>query len=275
MFLVFDLDQTLADLYSIYPFLVSLQMNRLETNITSRLERELKEAYSLFVKMICEMECSHSLGLLRPGILSIMKQCRTLQKQGKIHSIIIYSNNGYLPHLHLVRDIIHHHVGSNHLISDCIHLHHPTRNEEKKQYLKTWNVLRALLPVRVNPSQVYFFDDQSHPDLESVLRHHYISVPPYSFRASFEKISGIFYQTLKEIDIDLDHLRMFISFIFPIANHIHDPFEAIIQSFKSMTKKTEEIVPEEDSDEGISKMKTVLKTIMTKRRKTYKRISLK
>lgn len=222
-YFVFDLDKTLAELYSAYYFIASLRLRETvrDTGSKSRsippvpawLQTELTRAYECFVRRVLEEETSDKpLGILRPGILDIMTDIHQLQHEGIIQEVIIYSNSGHLESLHFVRDLIHEHLGRTDLIKDCIHWHHPMRDEERSLIAgfpnKTWNVLRRIMtsppchaPSSLSPKNVHFFDDLEHWDLKRTLQENYHQVPPYEFKASFERLADLFRDSVQEANI--------------------------------------------------------------------------
>ena len=115
------MDETLAELYTMYYFIESLRLKEtIKETIPNVLQKSLNKAYKKFVKAIVKEEELHPLGILRPGILDIMSTLYTLHKAGKVKSVIIYSNSGHLESLEFIRDLIHLHIGGT-LIKKCIH----------------------------------------------------------------------------------------------------------------------------------------------------------
>jgi hypothetical protein len=221
-YVVFDLDETIAQLYSVYYFIVSLKLkehageNRayILSFFPENLMEEQERAYRLFVRRILEEETSATpLGILRPGILEIMKKLNKLKRKGKVAHVILYSNNGHLQSLEFVRDLIQLHVGNNKLITECIHRTHPLRAEESNWMMKSWNTLRHILMYgschvleNISPANVYFFDDLNHTDLQTHLAEQYYQVPAYRFRASFERISNIYIKVIEDAKVDISML---------------------------------------------------------------------
>ena len=80
-YFVFDLDETLAQIYTVYYFVASLQTY---PNMSESLTNSLKKAYKMFVKKIVKEEIKNPLGVLRPGILHIMKKLKILKIWQKI-----------------------------------------------------------------------------------------------------------------------------------------------------------------------------------------------
>jgi hypothetical protein len=220
-YVVFDLDETMAQLYSVYYFIASLKLkeyvgeNRayILSFFPENLMEEQERAYRLFVRRILEEETSATpLGILRPGILEVMKQLNKLKRKGKVAHVILYSNNGHLQSLEFVRDLIHLYVG-NTLITECIHRTHPLRAQESNWMMKSWDTLRHILMhgschvlENISPANVYFFDDLNHTDLQTHLAEQYYQVPAYRFRPSFERISNIYIKMIEDAKVDISML---------------------------------------------------------------------
>ena len=217
-YFVFDMDATLANLYTVHYFLCDL---RRETMIektktpSEQLQMYLNTAYTSFVQKVASKEAQAvPYGILRPGILAVMKLLNTYKKSGTIQGVVIYSNNAALGTLHFIRDVIHAHIGNSSLICDCIHWGHEARDSERKHFgivtpgaaTKTWNVLKTILingnctaSNTIEPKDVYFIDDQLHPDLEQNLPiGHYIQVSPYEFKTPYDPVSQLYTQCLEE-----------------------------------------------------------------------------
>jgi hypothetical protein len=219
---VFDLDETLAHLDKVYYFLLALRPEK--TIDKKTLEKYLpslektkdlrQELYEIFLEKITEKEASNEpLGLLRPGILKVMEKLYDLQQKGIIKAVVIYSNNGHLSNLELVRDIIHAYLGTPSLICDCIYWGTSGREEEYYSHIrptighakKTFSVLKKLLesgPCKASsdlqPNQIYFFDDQPHILDEQLPSGHSIKVSEYSYNVPFEALAHIYKECLEE-----------------------------------------------------------------------------
>jgi len=217
VYFIFDLDETLAELYSVYYFATSL---RLESGTQAALDK----AYKIFVEDILLTEISHEpLGILRPGILGIMKKLKDLQKLGMIKNVLIYSNNGDIKSLEFIKDLIHLYVGGG-LIKECIHRNHHMRVNERVNaphlINKTWNVLRNIMingntkaATNLVASDVYFFDDLDHPDLRKKLGINYYKVPSYNFKASVDRIGEIYKNAIYKANIKGAKLKKFVNII--------------------------------------------------------------
>ena len=233
-YFVFDMDETLAHLQSVYYFIASLTLDTKDlqyrtTYFTDRFEETLDNAYQLFVKRVAEEEASeHPLGILRPGVLQAMKQLSELKKKGKVQSVVIYSNNSHLESLYFIRDLIHTHIGGKRLINDCIHWLHTKRQEDKIMYhesrgniSKTWNVLKDIMvhgpvkaPTFIEPSDVHFFDDLDHDNLKGALQRNYHKVPPYSYNASFDRLSILYLSALRDAKVNVTQFAIYLMEIY-------------------------------------------------------------
>jgi len=222
---VFDLDATLADVTFIYYCIIALRNRDAHPALLGDLETNV--AYALFVQDVLSAERSATpLGVLRPGVLSVMEKLHAMKKKGLVTSVTIYSNNQYLPNLEFVRDVIHAHVGSKHLISQCIHWNHPLRNQERSLYPhlypKTWNGLLTILSQtspngsyrRIMAKDVFFFDDMDHIDLQNTLQANYYKVPAYHSLQPIIPMLDLFTSVLQKAHLDT----------IPFALHVADVF---------------------------------------------------
>jgi hypothetical protein len=243
-YFVYDLDETLAEVYSLFYFLMSLRIkNKVPKafyNANVVLFNKLDRAYYDFVKRVTEEEKSdRPLGILRPGILGIMRELETLRENKKVKGMIIYSNNGSLENLEFIKDVIvqgimpsnnevlsmnlNNFIASGILIKDLIHWGHPERNSEIPVYYnnkgqakkkpgvarKTWSVLQKIVTKNgtenpdFTPENVFFFDD-IYPEhsIKAELGDNYYRVPRYDFKASSERLGEIFKSVMMPIVSD-------------------------------------------------------------------------
>jgi len=289
VYVVFDLDATLADMSPIYYYIASLQIKKMLSGLMFsifpiNLERELDKAYSLFVTRILEKEQSDKpIGILRPGILTIMEKLFTLKKKGRISNVIIYSNNSHLESLEFVRDLIHAHIGSKRLISQCIHRTHPLRNSENLQYPnmypKTWRTLSTIIMNNgvskiIMAKDVYFFDDLDHIDLQNTLQNNYYKVPEYVCRTNDSRIINIYSSVLEDANVDLSQFGLYITDIFSIKSIVNN-FIMVdilsIMSFLSLYKLMSNSSIKE-TDDGITMMNDMIDRIKMNNIKMTKRI---
>jgi hypothetical protein len=287
--MVFDLDETLAELYSVYYFIASLKLrdtvlaqqsrNRSIAPVPVWLQTELNRAYECFLHRVLEEETSAKpLGILRPGILDIMTNIHSLQVAGVIQDVVIYSNNSHLESLHFVRDLIHRYLGRPDLIKDCIHWYHPMRDEERILIAgfpnKTWNVLRRIMtsppchaPPSLRPQDVHFFDDLEHWDLKRVLQQNYHQVQPYEFKASFTRLAVLFKDCLREANVSQEAITELQDYVIQLFATSEDTIfisrdnelESIIHLFQEKTKGTASAEREPPFwDRGVQQMRDVV-----------------
>ena len=247
VYFIFDLDETLAELYSVYYFAISLRLE------SSSLALNLDKAYQYFVRDVLLAEISSEpLGILRPGILGVMKKLKDLQKLDKIKNVLIYSNNGDIKSLEFIKDLIHLYVGGG-LIKECIHRNHHMRADERVNaphlINKTWNVLRNIMingntraATNLDVRDVYFFDDLDHPDLRKKLGINYYKVPRYSFKASLDRIGEIYKNAIYKASIKGAKLKKYVNIILEdyIINGSNtvkydNTIDGVIQLLKDMT----------------------------------------
>jgi hypothetical protein len=215
---VFDMDETLGHLFTPFYMLCFFKTKESFGNNRKNLAPELAEplgrAYARFVDRIAATEASDTpLGILRPGLLPVMARLAALKDQGIIRGVVIYSNNGHLPSVHFVRDLIHSAIGRQDLICDAVHLYHPGRKAERfTQYgrtyaNKTWAVVKSILEsgpcgaTDVTPQNVYFVDDANHPDLQRVLKTKYIQPKPYKYKTPFSILVPYFQEALESVGL--------------------------------------------------------------------------
>lgn len=231
-YFVYDLDETLAEVYSVFYFVMCFKLKKLVSknffDANLPMFDKLENAYRDFVKRVAELEKSDKpLGILRPGILDVMRELESLREQNKIHSIIIYSNNGNIENLEFVKDVIveaimapnsekmklNNSISDGILIKELIHWGHPERNIEIPLYSngrgimfkkpgvakKTWKVLHKIITKNetVNPDfmpeNVFFFDDIiTEHSIKTELGPNYYRVPKYDFKAPVERIAEIY-----------------------------------------------------------------------------------
>jgi hypothetical protein len=221
---VFDLDETLAHLDSIYYFLLALQPEKtldkksLEKHASNFKETDVirEKIYEKIVEKITEREASDEpLGLIRPGILEVMDKLNDLKEKHIIKGVVIYSNNGHLSNLEFVRDVIHAYVGNPYLICDCIHWGREGREEEYYTHIrptpghakKTFSVLKKLLESgpcgasNIKSDQIYFFDDQPHVLDENLPKGHSIKVSEYEYDVPIDSIAKIYKECMEELGL--------------------------------------------------------------------------
>lgn len=253
-YFVYDLDETLAEVYSLFYFLMSLKLKNkvskefYDSNII--LFNKLERAYDDFVYKVTEVEKSdRPLGILRPGILGVMKELEALRETKKVKNMIIYSNNGNLENLEFIKDVIvkgimpsnneilslnlNNFISGGTLIKELIHWGHPGRNAETPLYYdnkgqaskrpgvarKTWSVLEKIITKggTINPDfkpeNVFFFDDiNPEHSIKAELGANYYRVPKYDFKASAERLGEIYKSVMRQFERDNSFdMKLFIN----------------------------------------------------------------
>jgi len=275
-YIIFDVDHTLIDSYSLFYFLASLKPD--ETIRLSHVQlppcdpadwayfkKTLDQAYSLWMTAVGEEEDSdHPIGIFRPGLFSVMRRLADLQREGVIKGVHLYSNNSYLPTLHFIKDVIHQRIGSDALIHQTIHWMHPLRVKERTDRLpqsfigKSWETLTEIL--QVCPNQVYFIDDLEHRELISVLGDRYYHVPKYVFRASFERLMDTYNKALQQARVPI--YQFFQTIIFLYSNTVDEFYfdyhltaqRNIYLFLRDRTGPTESPITRPPMDDGIQIM---------------------
>jgi hypothetical protein len=130
-------------------------------------------------------------------------------------------------------------------------------------------------PSTLSVHDVYFFDDLDHKDLHRAIGNHYYQVPPYDFKASFERLGEIYQSAVANVS-----MYPFATLISMIYGTIFssDPFtlsiQSIVQVFQASTERTakkDDIPPPYQSDKGITMMKHAIHRVRSNRKKTSKR----
>ena len=206
VYYVFDLDNTIGDFYTTFYLVSDLRSDTISEHRQIILKPpeeiipNIQKAYKYFVHQIAIREKSNNpIGLLRPGIIDIMKMINIQKLTGTCRGVILYSNNGNLETLEFARDIIHDALQTRTLILDCIHLHHPYRNKEVRKINenaspKKWATIQKILTegkckaINPKPEEVVFFDDAMHTDIVLHLNLNYINFLTAIIKRLFYKI---------------------------------------------------------------------------------------
>lgn len=296
VYFVFDMDATLGNLYTVHYFLCDLRRETMMDGMelpSEELKVYLDKAYTSFVQKIATKEAqAERLGVLRPGILFVMRLLNEYKQLGLIDSVIIYSNNGALGTLHFIRDLIHLYIGNSDLICDCIHWGHEARDSERNlspgSAKKTWAVLKNILtnpdgpckaPATLEPKDVYFVDDQLHPDLKRFLPiYHYIQVAPYEFKTPFESVAELYKESLEESGLfeDSDRLEAFFDHVNEgcLKKRV-DTIDAVLTRYKSATRSMPTGTPAPPPDRYIQTLVTTIQALKPKRGGTRRILSHK
>lgn len=265
-YFAFDLDETLGQLHTPYYFLRELLPER--NRLTEREDRGihkpseglraiLHEIYKNFVKLVAKQELGTApLGILRPGILNVLREMVKLKEAGLFGGAIIYSNNDSPPTLDFAKDIIEAALGEP-VFCDVIYRTHPIRNGidfnvERTTYdaKKTWEGLKKILETgscgatNVQPEEVFFFDDLDHPDLMVALpKGHYIKVLQYKYRASFDALADLYLRAIHDSSFARnstyqDEYIQYMSSLSNVRNNNASILQSHLDIYKGWTKPT-------------------------------------
>jgi len=197
----FDLDETLGSFSPLHIHVLFLTPEIVYQNllpgkepfaITGELRRKLQDGFSRFAACLASKDSE--LGILRKGILKIMRRLAEARANGHVKALSIYSNNGNLGLLLLASSMIENSIGTPGLFCNHVHWYNPIRKYEitpgrPGNADKTPGVLRGTFLhskcnitniTNVPMKQLYFFDDRSHPIIEiHIPDNHYFRVRPY------------------------------------------------------------------------------------------------
>jgi len=222
VYLVFDLDGTLGDVMALHKIMCYLRQDSFWKRFPGKaapmsvdLGWQLSIAYGAFVKRLAASESSADpVGVFRPGIFDVFREIVKMKKSGKCRGAIIYTNNGCLPLVECVRDVIH--MALNYpVFNDIFYYYHPLRLRRNPvpQPAKTWSEMRMLLVEgslravnSVGGDEVLFFDDQNHLNLMQPvpaggIGPGYIKVVEYKAKPNVAKVIQLYRESLAEADI--------------------------------------------------------------------------
>jgi len=222
VYLVFDLDGTLGDVMALHKIMCYLRQDSFWKRFPGRalgvsedFGWQLSIAYGAFVKRLAASESSADpVGVFRPGIFEVFKEIIKMKKSGRCRGAIIYTNNGCLPLVECVRDVIHM-VMNYPVFNDIFYYYHPLRLRRNPvpQPAKTWSEMRMLLVEgslravnSVGGDEVLFFDDQNHvalmqPVAGGGIGPGYIKVWEYKAKPNVAKLIQLYRESLVEADM--------------------------------------------------------------------------
>jgi hypothetical protein len=282
-YVVFDMDQTIADITQVYYFLLSLTVkdytvafypNRLHY-ISPYILDSLHHAYQLFVERIAAKEASNEpIGILRPGMIDQMKRL----ENSSILNVGIYSNNPYENNVYFIRDLIHQTTNRS-IIGPCIHWNHPMRDIDhqlQKYMSKSWITLRTILidhgaRYDLEPEDVFFFDDQIHIAMVKAMGDHYKQVSEYHAIYHMDQISAIYASCIYDANVDVYQLYNSLIDLFHLNDQIEkpDPITLIdlIDLIYHMSERSDHIHPlikKEESDVGLDQITTTIDQLLNR-----------
>jgi hypothetical protein len=257
VYFVFDMDETLGELYTTHYFLGSLDtsskvIQSYSTNVQNPLSESLETAYQSFIRQCAEQEMSDTpLGILRPGMIDVMRKIVKAKIKGYIKGVVIYSNSGDSFNLKFMKDIFEYIFRPETIFCDLVDWWHPLRSSETGTIAgsanKTWNVLEAILDTGackaadVKPKDVYFFDDKIHDDLLDKLGDHYFHVPVYNYKASASRVIEIFRKALEEAHISTtpEMTQIFLKNVGKrVSGKIYPTLDQLLEVFRKYTQGT-------------------------------------
>ena len=259
-FIGFDLDETLGWFMSAHPYVFFLvpetvYKNLLKTNQPSMLSPKLRQKLDAGMKEFakCLVTKDSELGLLRPGILPIIKRLAALKEEGRVKAISIYSNNGNLGLLLLAAAMIEYAAGTPGLFCNKVDWYNPLRTSEITPgrpgvAFKTADVLRKsfldsqcgsmISEDEIDLKQTFFFDDLIHEDiLTKIGPANYFHVNHYkNDPISPNELTLCLDFALRTVGLDTD--EEYIKYISPIAAAIggRSDIESYENIFTALTK---------------------------------------
>jgi hypothetical protein len=186
----FDLDGTLSDIHGLNDYLDFFKMH-----ISN------DAAYKIFISKIAEKVDKRECTLFNLKMIFLIIR-------EKISDAVIYSNNSDPNVLAFAKDVIEA-LLKRPVFCYLMHWNHHLRNNEivrgdRGNARKTWSVLKKAFAEcghDVKPEQVYYFDDQIHPDLKRSVNYTKVKEYRTNLDLNNELISKIFRESLEESGI--------------------------------------------------------------------------
>jgi hypothetical protein len=238
----FDLDETIgrfgnldAFLFFLYPKSVyEGQMAGSEPFAPSELlQSKITAAVDRFAD--CLLAKEPGLGMLRPGILDIMKVLVDAKQRGDLKAAAIYSNNGNSGLLRLAKTVIESALNAPGFFCDLVCWYDPRRKAEivrgkPGHAAKTYAMLKKIFLSpscgvgSVAPQDVYFFDDLRHPDIFAEIGpENYLQVVAYKQDPPLPEILDCFLKTKETTDLFTD--EEYYRYIAPILAIFKKPVD--------------------------------------------------
>jgi hypothetical protein len=219
----FDLDETLgrfgnldAFLFFMYPNSVySGQLKGYEPFAPSEaLQAKINTALNAFAE--CLLAKEPALGMLRPGILDIIRVFVEAKKRGDVKNAAIYSNNGNSGLLLLAKTVIEKALNAPGFFCDLVNWYDPRREREITKghpghAAKTFQMLNRIFQDSrcssgpIEARNVYFFDDLKHDDIYAAIGpENYFKVTPYKTDPPLQEIVTCFLSVKDTTDLFKD-----------------------------------------------------------------------
>lgn len=210
----FDLDQTLGDFSALYfPALFLSILPEMSEGLRSKIEN----AKNILANCLVYWEKKKvPLGLLRTGLMDILRPLQQAKEEGRVAAIAIYSNNENEPLLEIVSKMVDGLLGVKGFFCTLIHGTHPLRDEEQTGKrggaIKTIDTLASIFQTTdcggasdVPIENIYFLDDSpAHKSLIKALGERYILVSPYFHNPSLGLIMSCFQTAIRTSGLEKD-----------------------------------------------------------------------
>ncbi len=184
VYIGFDFDQTLGDFESLFTIFPTKD----------------SPYYEDIVEIFAQKEMSRKpFGVIDPRIVKLLPSLKILKQSGNIKAIVIYSNNSSYELISFIADVMGYIAGDRNLVDKVAHLTYPGRKSPAKtvQFLKRLISEAKGIPVnRIDTKEIYFMDDQLHPDLIHKLQDRYRKVDSYVSEATATEVSQYLSQKL-------------------------------------------------------------------------------
>lgn len=283
-FIGFDLDETLGSFGPLHNHILFLTPEQVYKNLlpgaqpfvpSETLRRKLQVGLKAFAA--CLIEKDSELGILRKGILRIMRRLAEAKANGHVRALSIYSNNGNVGLLLLASEMIEKAIGAPGLFCNHIDWYNPLRNKERTPgrpgtAMKTAAVLRKGF---VNPKcpgiqsvadvpigSLYFFDDVEHMYMKPIIGpDHYFQVKAYKQEVvDLKPVDECFDAALRSSGLAED--ETYLAYVKPILTALETPtnrYEDILATVKRLNAKYQPVrhAFSDDTDELIQRIDSI------------------
>lgn len=254
-FVGFDLDETLGHFSSVkgYMFFAfpqsvySGQKQGLEPFVPSdALKRKMNDFFIAFAHCLAEHE--PEVGILRQGIIPIMKHLADAKREGFVNEIAIYSNTANIGNLFLASYMIEYLLGEKGIFCDHVYWYDPRRVDEISKGRasgsdKTIDTLKKIFEGEkcgnfkdIQNENVYFFDDLVHENIFNAIgKDNYFNVNPFENQADAGQVKECFITAGDSVGIFED--KEYQSYIQPILNNYSLDASLGIDSILKFVKK--------------------------------------
>jgi len=169
----------------------------------------LERGYWAFIARIAVLEQRGDLGVLRPGLIELFREIKSLKESGAVKATMIYSNNGRHANLRAVGDILSFALKEPTPFCAYIHYYHPYRKKVFFTEAKKFSIIQKAIEEAgcgkdVAPDNTLFIDDVIHPQIRDVIGPFggYYNCKPYIYEVPQSILYAIFEEALEEVRID-------------------------------------------------------------------------